>query len=372
MNYSLFIDYENIFHEIHNNSSEEENDAHDMALEVVERTLRMLQGDDSRVLLARAYADWENLGRYGIQGSLALLSVKPEYVLAKRGKSSADLELSLSALEVLLTRDDIEGFVILGGDRDYIPVVSRIRESGKRVRVVGFSRSTSGDLIGIVGTDNFTDAAKMLPHGSLYGASANSVATSSTNSSTGALNGQQQNGNKVGAGQAPSSGGGGMVNNIDLLANDGFVSEPAEEDLLRCLKLIMVASSKLGKEVWLGPFLKNFMNEEFAAFNNAQRKSIIQTLREREMIKVETRSGSHIGGTYSVVLLNMEHPQVAALYGGSKLESGGVEVGGMAEIDVEQAGLNCVDGLGDCSIQVEVDVDDLDLRRAILLLDQAN
>jgi len=316
VNYSFFVDYENLFREMCNNGPET-GDAHEAAMWVVERTLRMLEAEGARVLVARAYADWENLGGHGTQSSLTLMSVRPEYVLAKRGKSSADLELSLSALEILLTREDIDGFVILGGDRDYIPVVSRIRESGKRVRVVGFSKATSGDLIGLVGADNFTDAGRLLR---------------SAGMSYSGFGGLQSRGASATPIPTPPNG-------FSIPPGSVADAPPSESDLVRCLGLIRTAESRVGREIWLGPFFKNYMNDVFAALNNAQRKRIIQTLRDRGMVRVESRAGSYLGGTYSVLILNRDHPDVIAALGAELTEEEKSEAKLDAEIDNKEIGV---------------------------------
>src|SRR2546425_6594301 len=110
-------------------------------------------GGPMRFLLGRAYGTWTTVT--DAPSALALMSIQPAYVLTKPGKSSADLELSLEALETLLLRDDVDHFVIIGGDRDYIPVVRRIRERGKGVTVAALESAMSGDLRAIVGKGGF-------------------------------------------------------------------------------------------------------------------------------------------------------------------------------------------------------------------------
>jgi hypothetical protein len=101
------------------------------ALRGLRRTLTMGQ----RIIIGRAYADWRPRGLTGALQPLSLMGLHPEYVFAKCGKGSTDLALSLDAQEILLTRLEIERFVIVGGDRDYLAVARRILERGRAITV---------------------------------------------------------------------------------------------------------------------------------------------------------------------------------------------------------------------------------------------
>ncbi len=160
-NFALFVDFENILYEVakrdelvgtENLDGAPSAEASDLTLQLLTRLVaRFERGDEHNILVRRAYADWEALGATGNQTALQLMSIKPEPVLAKPGKNSADLELSLDAQEVLLTRTDIGGIIIVSGDRDYIPIVRRLKERGKQVYVVGMGQASSGDLRASVG-----------------------------------------------------------------------------------------------------------------------------------------------------------------------------------------------------------------------------
>ena len=61
--------------------------------------------------------------------------------LVKTGKNSADIELSITAMELLLTDRSIGGFCIVSSDSDFTPLVMRLREADKLV--VGFGKQTT-------------------------------------------------------------------------------------------------------------------------------------------------------------------------------------------------------------------------------------
>jgi hypothetical protein len=67
-------------------------------------------------------------------------------VTPRGDKNGADINLALDALEMAFTRDHINTFVIVGGDSDFIALVEKLKQYGKRVFVVGGRQFTSGIL----------------------------------------------------------------------------------------------------------------------------------------------------------------------------------------------------------------------------------
>ncbi len=69
--------------------------------------------------------------------------------------------MSLDAQEMSWTKTDIEHFVLVCGDRDFIPVVKRLQQRGKTVHVIGLRVSTSRDLMNFVGS-NYSAVEELL------------------------------------------------------------------------------------------------------------------------------------------------------------------------------------------------------------------
>ena len=127
-NSALLVDFDNIFFALRDEIMENRYDgeAVDLALRLLSTLKQKLESEfKSTLLIGRAYGSWD--GFTDAPNSLAMMSIQPTYAIHKPGKSSADLELSLDALEFLLSREDIDEFCIVGGDRDYLPIVRRIR-----------------------------------------------------------------------------------------------------------------------------------------------------------------------------------------------------------------------------------------------------
>jgi len=99
--------------------------------------------DKGRIVAKRAYCDWQRfddaitpLHELGIE----LIEIPDR---AYTGKNSADIRLSVDAVEMCLTRDHIDTFAILSGDSDFSPLVAKLKEFGKTVIGVGMKDATS-------------------------------------------------------------------------------------------------------------------------------------------------------------------------------------------------------------------------------------
>ncbi|HHY95180.1 MAG TPA: NYN domain-containing protein [Firmicutes bacterium] len=108
----------------------------------------------------RAYADFDLDELRGVQTALQRKMVDTRHVYGKTGpdqvrKNASDLELMLDAYEVALTDSTYNSFVLVGGDRDLIPLVRRLKSMGKTVVVIGVKVTTSQDLIETCTEQNF-------------------------------------------------------------------------------------------------------------------------------------------------------------------------------------------------------------------------
>ncbi len=102
--------------------------------------------DKGRIVAKRAYCDWQRFE--GAVTPLHELGVELIEIpdRAHTGKNSADIRLSVDAMEMCLTKTHIDTFAILSGDSDFSPLVSKLREFDKTVIGVGMRKSTSSLL----------------------------------------------------------------------------------------------------------------------------------------------------------------------------------------------------------------------------------
>src|SRR5205807_5706694 len=109
---------------------------------VLERLL--LKGS---IVLKKAYCDWERYKEFKSpmhQASFELIEI-PHVRMS--GKNSADIRMVVDALDLCYTKAHVDTFVIVSGDSDFSPLVSKLRENNKCVIGVGVKKSTSDLLI---------------------------------------------------------------------------------------------------------------------------------------------------------------------------------------------------------------------------------
>ncbi len=105
---------------------------------VLERLL--LKGS---IIVRKAYCDWENYPKFKPVMHEAAFELIEIPHLRQSGKNSADIRMVVDALDLCYTKPHVDTFVILSGDSDFSPLVSKLRENNKMVIGVGVKDSTS-------------------------------------------------------------------------------------------------------------------------------------------------------------------------------------------------------------------------------------
>ena len=108
---------------------------------VLERLL--LKGS---IIVKKAYCDWERYKAFKASMHEAAFELIEIPHVRQSGKNSADIRLVVDALDLCYTKAHVDTFVILSGDSDFSPLVSKLRENNKVVIGVGVKKSTS-DLL---------------------------------------------------------------------------------------------------------------------------------------------------------------------------------------------------------------------------------
>lgn len=109
---------------------------------VLERLL--LKGS---IVVKKAYCDWERYKAFKSsmhEASFELIEIPH---VRQSGKNSADIRLVVDALDLCYTKSHVDTFVIVSGDSDFSPLVSKLRENAKKVIGVGVKNSTSDLLV---------------------------------------------------------------------------------------------------------------------------------------------------------------------------------------------------------------------------------
>ena len=132
-NLALFCDFENIALGVRDAKYDRFN-----IDEVLERLL--LKGN---IVVKKAYCDW---GRYKefkpVMHEAAFELIEIPH-LRQSGKNSADIRMVVDALDLCYTKEHVDTFVIISGDSDFSPLVSKLRENDKSVIGVGVKESTA-------------------------------------------------------------------------------------------------------------------------------------------------------------------------------------------------------------------------------------
>ncbi|MFL6718944.1 MAG: NYN domain-containing protein, partial [Burkholderiaceae bacterium] len=109
---------------------------------VLERLL--LKGS---IVVKKAYCDWDRYKEFKPQMHEASFELIEIPHVRMSGKNSADIRLVVDALDLCYTKSHVNTFVIISGDSDFSPLVSKLRENAKYVIGVGVKDSTSDLLV---------------------------------------------------------------------------------------------------------------------------------------------------------------------------------------------------------------------------------
>jgi uncharacterized protein (TIGR00288 family) len=98
------------------------------------------------IVVKKAYCDWERYREFKTGMHEAAFEMIEIPHVRQSGKNSADIRMVVDALDLCYTKEHINTFVIISGDSDFSPLVSKLRENAKTVIGVGVKNSTS-DLL---------------------------------------------------------------------------------------------------------------------------------------------------------------------------------------------------------------------------------
>jgi uncharacterized protein (TIGR00288 family) len=109
---------------------------------VLERLL--LKGS---IVVKKAYCDWDRYKEFKAPMHGASFELIEIPHVRQSGKNSADIRMVVDALDLCYTKSHVDTFVIVSGDSDFSPLVSKLRENDKTVIGVGVKKSTSDLLV---------------------------------------------------------------------------------------------------------------------------------------------------------------------------------------------------------------------------------
>jgi uncharacterized protein (TIGR00288 family) len=99
--------------------------------------------EKGKIVAKKAYADWSRFAPYTgplHEAAIELVEIPRRF---QTGKNSADIHLCVDAMDLAYSKEHIDTFVIVSGDSDFSPLVSKLKENGKHVIGLGMQESTS-------------------------------------------------------------------------------------------------------------------------------------------------------------------------------------------------------------------------------------
>src|SRR5712692_167643 len=99
--------------------------------------------EKGKIVAKKAYADWSRFSIYTAplhESAIELIEIPKR---SQTGKNSADIHLCVDAMDLAYSKEHIDTFVIVSGDSDFSPLVSKLKENGKHVIGLGMQDSTS-------------------------------------------------------------------------------------------------------------------------------------------------------------------------------------------------------------------------------------
>ena len=136
-NMALFCDFENVALGVR-----EQKYSEFQIGKVLERLL--LKGN---IVVKKAYCDWERYKDFKKAMHEAAFELIEIPHVRMSGKNSADIRMVVDALDLCYTKAHVDTFVIISGDSDFSPLVSKLRENNKVVIGVGVKKSSSDLLV---------------------------------------------------------------------------------------------------------------------------------------------------------------------------------------------------------------------------------
>jgi uncharacterized protein (TIGR00288 family) len=136
-NLALFIDFDNVAL-----GARDAGQRFDIKL-LLQRLL-----EKGKIIVKKAYADWHYYKEHMSplhEAAIELIEIPMPKI---SGKNSADIKLVVDAMDLCYSKEHIDTFVIVSGDSDFSPLVSKLRENNKRVIGIGMKNSSSRLLIG--------------------------------------------------------------------------------------------------------------------------------------------------------------------------------------------------------------------------------
>lgn len=283
---AIFVDYENLFSHLYSRTGPRAR-PDELISELLDELRRyLLEEARTQTALITAYADFSEMHGNGqfIQRGLYLHGIEPRFVPASLQRNAAEIQLCVDAIEILYNRQDVRTFVMVTGDRPYLPLVQQLKRYGCRTLIATFMPPPSTEHLPYVEDDVFLNAHNLLSEASRRSLASTSTVHRSTSYSS-----------------APASYPQGRPQPVEYRE----ISEPG------ALHALAIIEEHFGQyeEVYLTPLLRKL--SELLDDEQYDPKSLISELEDAGAVWLEKRRGFPYD--YTVLIIDPEHPDVATI-----------------------------------------------------------
>ncbi|MEO1477824.1 MAG: NYN domain-containing protein [Bacteroidota bacterium] len=270
---AVLIDYQNLYYYLKNRLKHPGSPS-DVTIELIEGLRRHLDGEGIHVGRGFAYADFAGIDEHvrHVQRALYLNGIQPQFVPSTMHRNTTDLQMAIDAIRYSERFDDIDPFVLVSGDRDYVPVVQALKARGRRVRVIAFREHLSARLLEQTGMGTYVFAESLLSEDTVD-----------------LLEEENQT-------AAPAG----------TITDFAEITDPPNERDYDALEIIEEFFGQYD-EIYLTPLLRR-LSEELGEMDDHDPKSLIGDLEECGAVRLERRRGMPYD--YTVLIVNDEHPAV--------------------------------------------------------------
>ncbi|MEM8560327.1 MAG: NYN domain-containing protein [Bacteroidota bacterium] len=269
---AVLIDYQNLYYYLKNRLTHPGSPS-DTSIELIEGLRRHLDAEGVHIGRGFAYADFAGIDEHvrHVQRALYLNGIQPQFVPSTMHRNTSDLQMAIDAIR-LSERFDIGTYVLVSGDRDYVPIVQALKARGVRVLVVAFRDHLSARLLEQTGMGAQVNAETLL--------SADTLDLLEEENQTAAPAGE--------------------------VTTFSEVTDPPNERDYDALEIIEEFFGQYD-EIYLTPLLRR-LSEELGEMDDHDPKSLIGDLEECGAVRLERRRGMPYD--YTVLIVNDEHPAV--------------------------------------------------------------
>ncbi len=279
---AVFIDYQNLYSLLRERLGAGASPDEYIADALDELKRYLLDADSTRTAQTIAYADFNALrGNEQIERALFARSVEPRFVPASLQPNASEVQLCVDAVDLLHRRPDLGTFVLVTGDRAYLPLVQAFKRYGRHVFVAALVTPPAADSFGFAEGDVFLGFLNLV--------------------------GRPARRRLEGAGGRPASARPSPITEADTphaAPSTGTFQNLSNPTTFRALE---VAEEYFGQyeEVYLTPLLRKLSELLGEAYDP---KSLVSELEEAGAVRLEKREGYPYD--YTVLIVHHQHPDV--------------------------------------------------------------